>query len=243
MKMKYGYIVKTMYFRELLRQAKKLYSWEQIRERTGIAPSTLSRYLHGRIIPSPERLDSLITILEEMVDIRELILNYLATDRYGYLNNQRIISDIGLLKFIAIKTSVKYGGTPDVVLSPATDGVPYATLVAEYLGTPLVIAKDRKEVGVQRHIEASVINEDGSVRTLYIARGLINKNYRVLIVDDVIRTGETHRALLQLVKKAGAIPIGIHVIVAVGERWRSLVEEHGVEVDAIVQIGSRLGQG
>jgi len=70
-------------------------------------------------------------------------------------------------------------------------------------------------VGVQRHIEASVINEDGSVRTLYIARGLISKNYRVLIVDDVIRTGETHRALLQLVKKAGAIPIGIHVIVAV----------------------------
>ncbi len=243
MEMKYSYLVKTLYFRELLRQIKKLYRWEYISHKTGIAPSTLSRYLHGRIIPSPERIDGLIKILEELIDVEELIRSYIVVDKYGYLNNQRIISDIGFLKFMALKASDKYQGKLDLVLSPATDGVPYATLVAEYLGTPMVIAKDRKEVGVHKHIEASIISDDGSVKTLYIARGLIKKDYRVLIVDDVIRTGETHRGLIDLIRKAGALPIGIHVIIAVGSKWKYIEDRYKVPIDAVVKIGSRLGQG
>lgn len=243
MEMKYGYIAKILYFRELLRQIKRLYRWDYISSRTGIAPSTLSRYLHGRIIPNPDRVDNLINLLETLLNIEELIRDSLMIDKYGYLNNQKIITDIGFLKFIALKTSWRYQGKLDLVLSPATDGVPYATLVAEYLGTPMVIAKDRKEVGVHKHLEASVISDDGSVRTLYVAKGPLKKGYRVLIVDDVIRTGETHRGLIELIKKAGAIPLGIHVIIAIGSKWRYLEDKYNIPIEAVVRLGERLRQG
>ncbi len=229
-------VIRIQYFKELLTMAKDIYSLGDISSHTGIAPSTLSRYLHGRIVPMRDRLEELISILERLVDIEKVVRTKMRFDRKGYLNNQGIISDIKLLKFLALKSSSKYHKKVDIVLSPATDGIPYATLVADFLQTKLVIAKDKKEVGVPKQVEASMVSEDGSIKTLYITRGLIRKDFRVLVVDDVIRTGYTHETILNLIRKVGAQPVAIHVIIAIGDRWRYLIDKYNVEVDAVVYI-------
>lgn len=229
-------IVKIQYFKELLTLAKQNYNLGYISEATGIATSTLSRYLHGRIVPMRERLEELIDVLENIIELEKIVRNKLKFDRHGYLNNQNIISDIALMKFLALKTSSKYRNNIDVVLSPATDGIPYATLISEYLNTRLVIAKDKREVGVPKQIEATLVTEDGSTKTLYITRGLIRKDYRVLIVDDVIRTGYTHEALIKMIRKIGAQPSAIHVIIAIGDRWRYINSEYEVHIDAIAYL-------
>lgn len=229
-------VIRIQYFKELLMMARDTYGLGQISAHTGIAPSTLSRYLHGRIVPMRDRLEELIKVLERMIDIEKLVQTKIKFDKKGYLNNQWIISDIKLLKFLALRSSARYNRKVDVVLSPATDGIPYATLMADYLQTRLVIAKDKREVGVPKQVEASVVNEDGSMKTLYITRGLIRKDYRVLIVDDVIRTGYTHETIINLVRKVGAQPISIHVIIAIGDKWRYLKDKYNVDIDAIVYI-------
>ena len=229
-------VVKIQYFKELLRLAKHVYNLGYISEKTGIAPSTLSRYLHGRIVPMRDRLDDLINTLEDMINIEKVVKSKLKFDRQGYLNNQNVISDITLLKFLALKTSSKYAKKVDVVLSPATDGIPYATLIAEYLNTRLVIAKDKREVGVSKQVEATLVTEDGATKTLYITKGLIRKDFRVLIVDDVIRTGYTHETLIRMIRKLGAQPTTIHVIIAIGDKWKYIPEEYDVPIEAITYI-------
>lgn len=229
-------IVKIQYFKELLMLAKQTYNLGYVSEKTGIAASTLSRYLHGRIVPMRDRLEELIDILESLIDLERLVRSRVKLDKHGYLNNQNIISDIALLKFMALKASAKYKNTVDIVLSPATDGIPYATLIAEYLNTNLVIAKDKREVGVPKQMEATYVTEDGATKTLYLTRGLIRKDYRVLIVDDVIRTGYTHEALIRMLRRIGAQASAIHIIIAIGDRWRYITEEYGVPVEAITYI-------
>ncbi|HIE37325.1 TPA: hypothetical protein EYP83_04065 [Candidatus Geothermarchaeota archaeon] len=229
-------VIKIQYFKELLTLAKQNYNLGYISEATGIATSTLSRYLHGRIVPMRDRLEELIKILEDIIELEKIVRDKLKFDRHGYLNNQNIISDIALMKFLALKTSSRYRNNIDIVLSPATDGIPYATLIAEYLNTRLVIAKDKREVGVPKQIEGTLVTEDGSTKTLYITRGLIRKDYRVLIVEDVIRTGYTHETLIRMIRKIGAQPSAIHVIIAVGDRWRFINNEYEVPIDAIAYL-------
>ena len=56
--------------------------------------------------------------------------------------------------------------------------------------------------------------------SLYIPRYSFSKKDNVLVVDDVVRSGETQRALINLVKKAGAKVIGLFILVAIGDAWR-----------------------
>jgi adenine phosphoribosyltransferase len=56
--------------------------------------------------------------------------------------------------------------------------------------------------------------------TLYIPREIIKKKDSVLIVDDMIKSGETQVALVDLVKKAKAEISGVFALVAVGEDWK-----------------------
>ncbi len=217
--------LKTLYFIDLLKLAKKRFSWVEISGLLNESPTVLSRYLHGHVLPNPRKVDKMIPILEKLIDLRSIVISKIKRDKRGFINNQYLISDINLLKLLALKFSWQFKDKVDIVFSPAADGIPFATLVAEYTGTNIVIVKNRREVGVQDFIEGVHITEDGQIETLYFPRKLIRKNYRVLIVDDVIRTGETHKTIVDMVDRAKAKVVSILVILAVGNRWRSVLKD------------------
>ena len=69
--------------------------------------------------------------------------------------------------------------------------------------------------------------------TLYIPKEAIKKRDSVLIVDDMIKSGETQEALVNLVKKSKAEVSGIFSLIAVGEEWKKRLksgEDSPVEV-------------
>jgi adenine/guanine phosphoribosyltransferase-like PRPP-binding protein len=108
------------------------------------------------------------------------------------------------------------------VLSAAVDGIPLATMVANALGINLVVAKRNKEVGVKAFLEETYVlgKDSGVTMTLYIPREAIKKRDSVLIVDDMIKTGETQAALVDLARKAKAEISGVFTLIAVGEEWK-----------------------
>jgi len=59
---------------------------------------------------------------------------------------------------------------------------------------------------------------------LYIPKGAIKRGDSVLIVDDIIRSGETQRALINLVTKSKAEVAGIFALIAVGEEWKKTID-------------------
>ena len=56
--------------------------------------------------------------------------------------------------------------------------------------------------------------------SFYIPRGIIRRGDSVLIVDDVIKSGETENAMINLVYKARGEVAGIYALIAIGDHWK-----------------------
>jgi len=77
----------------------------------------------------------------------------------------------------------------DKILGVPTAGVPFATVVSQKLGIPLIYYRQaRKEHGVRKKIE-----------------GILERNDRVLIVDDLITTGESVIEAAEVVRDQGGV--------------------------------------
>jgi adenine phosphoribosyltransferase len=69
--------------------------------------------------------------------------------------------------------------------------------------------------------------DSGVTMTLYIPKDIVKKRDSVLIVDDMIKTGETQAALVNLVRKAKAEISGVFSLIAVGEEWKKKLKLSG----------------
>ena len=97
--------------------------------------------------------------------------------------------------------------------------------VADVLDTKLVIARKSPDIGIKSYYETSFIATDPpTVVNLFMPTNALNINDRVLIVDDLLRTGKTSSALMRLVKMSGATPVGVFSILAVGDKWKAALE-------------------
>ncbi len=131
------------------------------------------------------------------------------------------------------------------VLTAAVDGIPLATLLAHRLGVKLVIAKREREVGVREFIEEVFIPSNTAVMiSLYVPRGAIRRGDSVLIVDDVIDSGEIQLALTKIVERSRSEVIGIYALVAVGREWKKKLEEEvRFPIEVILQVSKKADQG
>ncbi len=77
----------------------------------------------------------------------------------------------------------------DKILGVPTAGVPFATVVSQKLGIPLIYYRQaRKEHGVRKKVE-----------------GILERNDRVLIIDDLITTGESVIEAAEVVREQGGL--------------------------------------
>jgi len=207
---------------DLLITAKRNFTYRELSSRMGLPVTVLSRYVKGHVLPSSTRARHIWKTLEKLVGLEEELKRRIKFDEFGYFDNSTIISDPLLLQQGAQYVFSRFSGRRITkVLTAAVDGIPLATLVSEALGTEMVIAKKTKDVGIRGFVEESYIPGDSAiVLTLYIPRSIIHRGDSVLIVDDVIKTGETHLALANLVSKCRAELTGIYALIAVGDKWR-----------------------
>jgi adenine phosphoribosyltransferase len=76
--------------------------------------------------------------------------------------------------------------------------------------------------------------------TLYLPKEALKRRDSVLIVDDMIKSGETQTALVNFVKKARAEVSGVYSLIAVGEEWRqNLKLPKGSPVEVVLKINNK----
>lgn len=95
----------------------------------------------------------------------------------------------------------------DVILTPEAKSIPIAYEMARQTGKPYVIARKGVKVYMRNSLEVSVTSiTTQKEQRLYLGESEVNKlkGKRVLIIDDVISTGESLTAVRELVKKSGA---------------------------------------
>ena len=225
-----------MMITDLLKVASKSYTYQELSEKLGLSPPILSRYMRGHVIPSYARAQRLYERLMEITNIKDSLRRRISFDEEGYFDNTPLVSEITWLRILANYAVEKFAGTRVTkVLTAAVDGIPVSTLVASLLDVDLIIAKDRKEVGIRDFIEKTYTLQGTAIRRcLYVPKSSIKRGSKkkmretgdsVLIIDDVVRTGETVRALVDLVEERGAHIAGVYVLIALGWRWREYLND------------------
>ncbi|HIE32273.1 MAG TPA: purine phosphoribosyltransferase family protein [Methanosarcinales archaeon] len=119
----------------------------------------------------------------------------------------------------------------DRIVTIESMGIPVGTVLAMKTGIPLVIIRKRQynlpnEIAVHQHTGYSK-------GELYLNG--INKGDRVMIVDDVISTGGTMKAVIQALEIAGAEIRDIIIVIERGEGASSL-RAAGHDIKTLVSV-------
>jgi len=211
---------------DMLKILKKRYTYDHLAKLTNLPITVLNRYVKGHVLPSAERANELLKVFRKKFDVKKEISDRIKFNKDGYFNNTDLVCDTLLLKLIANIVAMKYQDQKITkILTVATDGIPLSSFVAGELGVNIALAKKNREAGVTKfHEEDYSHRTSGVIRTLYIPKSEITTKDRVLIVDDIIRSGVTQSALVKIVKKSSGTLVGIFAIVAIGNAWKKEIK-------------------
>jgi adenine/guanine phosphoribosyltransferase-like PRPP-binding protein len=120
---------------------------------------------------------------------------------------------------------------PDIVVGLPTLGHVFGAGVARALGHPNWIAPGTTRklwYDEALSVALSSVTSPDSGRRLWLDPRLLPRlrGRRVLLIDDVISTGASINAALELMRIAGVEPVGVCAAMLQGERWRDAITAH-----------------
>lgn len=108
----------------------------------------------------------------------------------------------------------------DIIVTAESKGIPIAYEMARQLGKKYIVTRKMKKLYMSEPymVEVKSISTD-RVQTLYLDKREVEalRGKNVLIVDDVISTGESLHAMEVLIKKAGGNIVGKCAVLAEGD--------------------------
>ncbi len=129
---------------------------------------------------------------------------------------------------------------PEVVVSVATMGIPLAIEVTRALELDdyVILHKTPKIHLGDAWAEPVRSITTGADQTLRLDPARVDavKGRRVAVVDDVVSTGASLRASLNLLRRAGAEPVVIGAFLTEGEQWRRALGDDAQMVRALGAI-------
>ncbi|USZ71691.1 phosphoribosyltransferase family protein [Natronosalvus halobius] len=201
---------------DVLRMLKETRTYDELAEATGLPAGDLNRYVNGHVLPGTERASEVVEEVGREALAAELEAR-IQVDSEGYVDNSGAVFDQPFLDLAAPVVADAFDfERPDVVLTAATDGITLAASLASYYGTRCAYAKKRKETAVEDFFEARERLESGIELTYYLPAAAIDRDDSVLVVDDLIRSGETQELLLDIVETAEAEVAGVFALIAAG---------------------------
>ncbi|QHS16963.1 phosphoribosyltransferase family protein [Halopenitus persicus] len=201
----------------VLRMLKRPRTYDELAETTGLPAGDLNRYVNGHVLPGPDRAREIVNGVGRDALADEL-RSRIAFDEEGYVDNSAVVFDQSFLDLVAPVAAESFAfETPDVVLTAATDGITLGAAMASFFDARLAYAKKSKETAVEEFIESRQRLASGIELTYYLPANAIDAGETVLIVDDLIRSGETQELLLDIALQADAEVTGVFALIAVGE--------------------------
>ena len=123
-------------------------------------------------------------------------------------------------------------GAADVVVGIAVSGIPFATMMADFLEIEEGFETALAVFHPVKHRKGNDKDQEGAISQNFAQV----KGKRVIIVDDVITSGNTVKEVVNALKDQGAEPIAVTVLIdKVG-----ISEIDGVPVESLIKV-NRLG--
>jgi orotate phosphoribosyltransferase len=145
------------------------------------------------------------------IDLRQTISSPITMDWIANSLTRIVLNEIGKDKI-------------DKILGVPTAGVPFATMVSQKLGIPLIYYRQaRKEHGVRKKVE-----------------GMLERNDRILIVDDLITTGESVIEASEVVRDQGGIVNELVVLLDREQGGQENLRKSRIEPHLLFQISDAM---
>ncbi|RDZ65908.1 adenine phosphoribosyltransferase [Haloferax sp. Atlit-12N] len=209
----------------VLRMLKETRTYDELAELTDLPAGDLNRYVNGHVLPGVERAREVVEGVgrDALADELEARVRF---DDEGYVDNSGVVFDQSFLDLVApVAANTLDLERPDVILTAATDGITLGAAMASYFGARLAYAKKSKETAVEDFIESRQRLASGIELTYYLPASAIDDGERVLVVDDLIRSGETQELLLDIALQADANIAGVFALIAVGDEGTNRARE------------------
>ena len=153
----------------------------------------------------------------------EFELSHGGTSEY-YVDKYRFETDPRCLELIADAFAARIGDADAKLAGVALGAVPLVAATAVETGRPYVIArKAAKEYGTGNRIEGAL--DDGEA---------------VVVLEDIATTGRSAVDAVEALREAGAVVDRVLVVVDREEGARSLLADHGVELEALLTASDLL---
>jgi adenine/guanine phosphoribosyltransferase-like PRPP-binding protein len=213
---------------ELLATLKKSYSYRELSAVLGLSAPILSRYVRGHVLPSAARSEKFIATFREKL-LRKMIIDSVRVTQDGSYDISSVVSNVGLLRQIAKVVFSEFGVVPvDKVVTMEVDGIPLAAEVAGEFNVGLAVVRTERDLGVEEFLEQKAVYSPSSVKYLYLSKTAIKKGDRILIVDDMVRSGTTIEALTRMAEKTKAKIVGVFAIASVDQSMPKLKSRLGL---------------
>ncbi len=214
---------------EILRLLKPHLSYHDLNKLTGVPESILCRYVRGNIIPSYEQAVNILSKISLSIDIDSLLRNLVVSEKSTIIDLSRVLKDPYVIRLITILLLIELTGREiSKIIATSESVLPIATMLGLELNSSIVLVKRRAYPGIQ-YLSAIIVRSPKESETIYIDRDLINKRDQILVLADVVYTGKTLNAILNLLTKARARINDIIVILALGEQWKRRLSEYHIK--------------
>lgn len=201
----------------VLRMLKRNRTYDELEALTGLPAGDLNRYVNGHVLPGPERARTVVTQLGSDLLADELEAR-IRRDDEGYVDTTGAVFDQAFLDLVApVALSSFNFARPDAVLTAATDGITLAAAISRHADARCAYAKKAKETAVEEFIESRKRLQSGIELTYYLPAEALSPGDSVLVVDDLIRSGETQELLLDIATRADAHVAGVFALIAAGD--------------------------
>ncbi|MEI2663246.1 xanthine phosphoribosyltransferase [Rossellomorea sp. LJF3] len=127
------------------------------------------------------------------------------------------------------------------ILTIESSGIAPGVMAALHMNVPLVFARKKKSLTLTEGVLTSKVYSftKQEENTISISREYIQKNDRVLLIDDFLANGQAALGLIDLVKQAEAGVAGIGIVIEKSfQNGGKLVRDTGYRVESLAEIES-----
>lgn len=174
----------------------------------------------GKVFPGNVlKVDS---FLNHQVDVE--LINEIGKEFY------RLFKDCGVNKIFTIEAS----------------GIGIACITAQYFHVPVVFAKKTLGKNIAADVYSTPIKSftHGKTYDVIVSQEFLNKDDKILIIDDFLAQGCALNGLIELIKSAGAQIVGAGIVIEKAfQQGGDLIRGDGIRVESLARIESMTDDG
>jgi len=127
------------------------------------------------------------------------------------------------------------------ILTIEASGIGIACIVAQYFDVPVLFAKKSKTKNIAGDVYTARVESytHGRIYDIIVSKQYLNKDDKVLLIDDFLANGKALEGLAELVSAAGATLVGAGIAVEKGfQVGGDIIRSKGIHLESLAIVES-----